>query len=96
MIESDLQRAYNYPIYPNKSKIYSDKGFETFEMAPREEAIGPVFVKKLTTLFTSIVLEELQMNFYSTNYLNQYVIIILKLKIYILHFVDLRVYIFST
>ena len=27
MIESQLQRVYNYPIYPRDSKIYSDKGF---------------------------------------------------------------------
>ena len=27
MNESDLQRVYNYPIYPRDSKIYSDKGF---------------------------------------------------------------------
>ena len=27
MDESQLRRAYNYPIYPRDSKIYSDKGF---------------------------------------------------------------------
>ena len=27
MNESELQRVYNYPIYPTDSKIYSDKGF---------------------------------------------------------------------
>ena len=27
MNESQLQRVYNYPIYPRFSKIYSDKGF---------------------------------------------------------------------
>ena len=25
--ESQLQKMYNYPIYPRGSKIYSDKGF---------------------------------------------------------------------
>ena len=25
--ESELQKIYNYPIYPRDSKIYSDKGF---------------------------------------------------------------------
>ena len=25
--ESQLQKIYNYPIYPRDSKIYSDKGF---------------------------------------------------------------------
>ena len=27
MNESELQRVYNYPIYPRDSKKYSDKGF---------------------------------------------------------------------
>ena len=27
MTEIDLQRVYNYPIYPRDSKIYSDQGF---------------------------------------------------------------------
>ena len=27
MNERELQRVYNYPIYPRDSKIYSDKGF---------------------------------------------------------------------
>ena len=27
MNESQLQRNYNYPIYPRDSKLYSDKGF---------------------------------------------------------------------
>ena len=27
MNESELQKIYNYPIYPRGSKIYSDKGF---------------------------------------------------------------------
>ena len=27
MNESELQRAYNYPIYPRDLKIFSEKGF---------------------------------------------------------------------
>ena len=27
MIESELQRVYNYAIYPKDSKFFSDKGF---------------------------------------------------------------------
>ena len=27
MNEPQLQKIYNYPIYPRDSKIYSDKGF---------------------------------------------------------------------
>ena len=29
--ESQLQKVYNYPIYPRDSKIYSDKGFVNTE-----------------------------------------------------------------
>ena len=31
MNESELQKIYNYPIYPRDSKIYSDKGFVTID-----------------------------------------------------------------
>ena len=31
MNESQLQRVYNYPIYPRDSKKYSDKGFVHIE-----------------------------------------------------------------
>ena len=31
MNESQLQRVYNYKIYPRDSKIYSDKGFVTID-----------------------------------------------------------------
>ena len=31
MNESDLQRVFNYNIYPRDSKIYSDKGFGNFD-----------------------------------------------------------------
>ena len=42
MNEPELQRTYNYPLYPRDSKIYSEKGFiET--MVKWGEAIGVVF-----------------------------------------------------
>ena len=31
MNESELQKVYNYPIYPRDSKINSDKGFVNIE-----------------------------------------------------------------
>ena len=31
MNESELQRVYNYPIYPRDSKIYSDKRYVNFD-----------------------------------------------------------------
>ena len=35
MNESDLQKIYNYPIYPRDSKIYSDKGFVNMDNGSR-------------------------------------------------------------
>ena len=35
MNESELQRIYNYPIYPRGSKIYSDKGFVNIDDGSR-------------------------------------------------------------
>ena len=35
MNESQLQRVYNYPIYPRDSKIYSDKGFINIDNGSR-------------------------------------------------------------
>ena len=29
--ETDLQRVYNYPVYPRDSKFYSDKGFVSID-----------------------------------------------------------------
>ena len=31
MNECDLQKTYNFPLYPRDSKIYSDKGFVSIE-----------------------------------------------------------------
>ena len=35
MNESQLQKIYNYPIYPRDSKIYSDKGFVNIDNASK-------------------------------------------------------------
>ena len=35
MNESELQRVYNYPIYPRDSKVYSDKGFVNIDNGSR-------------------------------------------------------------
>ena len=42
MNETELQRVYNYPIYPRDSKIYSDKGFINIDNASMGVAIGSV------------------------------------------------------
>ena len=31
MKESELQKVYNYPLYPRDSKLYSDRGFVTID-----------------------------------------------------------------
>ena len=31
MNESELQRVYNYEIYPRDSRLYSDKGFANID-----------------------------------------------------------------
>ena len=31
MNESELQRLYNFPIYPRDSKLYSDKGYKNID-----------------------------------------------------------------
>ena len=62
--ESQLQRIYNYPIYPKDSKIYSDKGFINIDdgsMGGSHWTCVFIKVKNHTTL---IRLEVNQINFY--------------------------------
>ena len=40
MSESDLQKVYNYKIYPRDSKITSDRGFVILIMEIKMERIG--------------------------------------------------------
>ena len=46
MKESQLQRVYNYPIYPRDSKIYSDKGFVNIDNGPLGGTHGCCFYLK--------------------------------------------------
>ena len=72
MNESQLQKIYNYPIYPRDSKIYSDKGFVNIDDGRLGGSHWTCFiVKKIMNHFILIVMEELQINFYLNNYLNQ-------------------------
>ena len=64
MNESQLQRVYNYPIYPRDSKIYSDKGFINIDNGSRGGSHWTAFYIKITNHIISIRLEELQINFY--------------------------------
>ena len=44
MNESQLQKIYNYPIYPRDSKIYSDKGFVNIDNGAQGESHWTCFI----------------------------------------------------
>ena len=46
MNESQLQKIYNYPIYPRDSKIYSDKGFVNIDDGRMGGSHWTCFIKK--------------------------------------------------
>ena len=46
MNESQLQRVYNYPIYPRDSKIYSDKGFVNIDNGSQGGSHWTCFIVK--------------------------------------------------
>ena len=46
MNESQLQRVYNYSIYPRDSKIYSDKGFVNIDNGSRGGIHWTCFIVK--------------------------------------------------
>ena len=46
MNESQLQKIYNYPIYPRGSKIYSDKGFVNIDKGGMGESYWTCFIVK--------------------------------------------------
>ena len=64
MNESELQRVYNYPIYPRDSKIYSDKGFVNIDNGSQGGTPWCAFLLKVINHITLIVSEELQINLY--------------------------------
>ena len=46
MNESELQRVYNYEIYPRESKKYSDKGFVNIDNGERGGTHWTCFIVK--------------------------------------------------
>ena len=46
MNEPQLQRIYNYPIYPRDSKIYSDKGFVNIDNGSQRGTHWTCFIVK--------------------------------------------------
>ena len=46
MNESDLERVYNYPIYPSDSKMYSHKGFVNIDNGSQSGTHWTCFIIK--------------------------------------------------
>ena len=46
MNETELQRVYNYPIYPRESKIYSDSGFVNIDDGSQNGTQWTCFIVK--------------------------------------------------
>ena len=46
MNESELQKIYNYPIYPRDSKIYSDRGFVNIDNGSQGGSHWTCFIVK--------------------------------------------------
>ena len=46
MNESELQRVYNYPIYPRDSKIYADRGFVNIDNGAQSGTHWTCFIVK--------------------------------------------------
>ena len=70
MNESELQRVYNYPIYPRDSKIYSDRGFINIDNGSMGGSHWTCFILKNNKSYL-IVLEVVLINFYLINCQNQ-------------------------
>ena len=64
MNESQLQKVYNYPIYPRDSKIITDKGFVNIDNGSQGVTHWTWFIVKEKNHTTLTRLEELQINFY--------------------------------
>ena len=92
MNESDLQRVFNYPIYPHDSKKNSDKIFINIDNG---SMVGCHWTAVYVKINKSVVSVAILINFYLVNYVNQKNIIFIELKIFILNFVVTIVYTFS-
>ena len=72
MNESELQKVSDYPIYPRDSRKYSNKGFVNIDNGEQGGFHSTAFyVVKISYQFNLILSEELQINLYLSNYLNQ-------------------------
>ena len=59
MNESDLQRVYDYPLYPGDSKIFSEKGFVIIDNGSQSGTHWTCFLIKLTNPTILTRLQEL-------------------------------------
>ena len=64
MNESQLQKFYNYPIYPRDSKIYSDRGFVNIDNGVQRGTHLTCFIVKVKNHITLTRLEVNQITFY--------------------------------
>ena len=72
MNESDLQKVYNYKIYPPDSKITTNKGFVIIDDGRLGGSHWTCFyIKDNKSYYFDSVLEVVQINVYLNNYLNQ-------------------------
>ena len=69
--ESQLQKFYNYKIFPRDSKIYSDKGIINIDNGSMGGTHWTCFIVRITNHILLTRLEVSQINFYLNNYLNQ-------------------------
>ena len=64
MNESQLQRIYNYPIYPRDSKIYSNRGFVNIDNGSLGGSHWNCFIVKDINLIILTRLVVSLINFY--------------------------------
>ena len=63
MNESELQRVYNYAIYPKDSKINSDEGFVNIDNGAQGGTHWTCFIKKIRnhTTLTRLVVNQINL-----------------------------------
>ena len=71
MNESELQKVYNYPIYPRDSRKYSDKRFVNIDNGSQGGTHWTCFILKDNTSYYFDSFGVQPDNFYLNNYLSQ-------------------------
>ena len=81
MNKLELQRVYDYPIYPRDSKICSDRGFVNIDNGSMGRSHWTCFIVKDNKSYYFDSFGGHLISFYSINYLNQKYIVTIKYKI---------------